>query len=234
MRKTLILLAATILLASCHNKQTATEEPEPRTQITLTTTEGDIVLELYNETPLHRDNFIRQAESGYFDSLLFHRVIENFMIQSGDPTSKHAAPGAFIGDESKEELIPAEILYPTLYHKRGALAAAREGDDVNPEHMSSPTQFYIVWGRTFEADSLLDKMDRRIQEGTNGQYRLDPTLREYYRNNPGTPHLDGSYTVFGEVVEGLDIVGRIQATETDTNDRPIQDIRILHTTIDRR
>lgn len=221
-------------MASCQQRQSAPETEEVRAQVTLATTEGDIVLELYNETPLHRDNFIKQAEAGAFDSLLFHRVIENFMIQGGDPTSKHAAPGAFIGDESKEELVKAEFAYPTLFHKRGALAAARESDDVNPEQASSSTQFYIVWGKTFDNDSVLNRTDSVMFARSHGRYHMDPKLREYYRTNPGTPFLDGSYTVFGEVVEGLEIVGRIQATETDTNDRPLNDIRILHATVNRK
>lgn len=219
----LILCGSVMLLCGCGQKRY--EASQARTQITFVTTEGDITVELYNETPLHRDNFITQVRRGHFDSLLFHRVIRDFMIQGGDPTSKNAPKGTFIGDESSNPLIPAEFRYPKFYHKRGALAAAREGDNVNPERMSSAFQFYIVWGRAFPTDELLDRMDN-IQFSYSGIH-MDSTLREYYRTNPGTPHLDGSYTVFGEVVDGLDVVDKIQSSKTDSRDRPLVDIRIL-------
>lgn len=233
MRKTLIIttLCASLLFAiGCNRHPNTVAEDDVRYQITFYTTMGDIMVELYNETPLHRNNFIEQARMGYFDSLLFHRVIKDFMIQSGDPTSKYAMAGDFIGDESEEPTIKAEFNYPAYFHKRGALAAARESDDVNPMQESSTHQFYIVWGKTYPTDSLLNRVDSvmmaRCRRG------MDPTLREYYRNNPGTPHLDGSYTVFGEVVKGLDIVEQIQLSATDTNDRPLVDIRILGVSID--
>ena len=218
---------AVMLIGCCQQKTAETEDA--RTQVTFVTTEGNITVELYNETPLHRDNFIHQVESGYYDSLLFHRVIRDFMIQGGDPTSKHALPGEFIGNEGAEPTVKAEFRYPQLYHKRGALAAAREGDDVNPKRESSALQFYIVCGRTFPTDSLLDRVDN-VQFNYSGTH-MTPELREYYRTNPGTPHLDGSYTVFGEVVEGMDVVDRIQFSATDTNDRPLTDVRILNAKI---
>lgn len=215
------------MLISC-GQQTATQE-EPQYEVTISTTEGDITVVLYNDTPLHRDNFLHQAETGYFDSTLFHRVIRDFMIQGGDPTSKQAKPGEFIGNEGPEPLISAEICYPTHFHKRGALAAARESDDVNPNRESSGYQFYIVCGRTFPTDSMLDMADSRMFAYC-GKH-ITPELREHYRTNPGTPHLDGSYTVFGEVIDGMDIVEKIQTSATDTNDRPLTDVRILKTNV---
>lgn len=220
-----------VLFFSC-GQQPSPTEAEQQYEVTISTTEGDITVLLYNDTPLHRDNFVQQAESGYFDSTLFHRVIRDFMIQAGDPTSKQAAPGEFIGNEGAEPTIPAEFCYPKHFHKRGALAAARESDDVNPLKESSAYQFYIVCGRTFPSDSLLDMADSRMY-AYSGQH-ITPELREYYRNNPGTPHLDASYTVFGEVVKGMDIVEKIQTSATDTNDRPLQDIRILSTKVSKK
>lgn len=170
---------------------------------------GDITIRLSDLTPAHRDNFLQLTDEGYFDGLLFHRVIENFMIQGGDPRYW--------------EKIPAEICFPQLYHRRGALAAAREGDGVNPERKSSRTQFYIVWGRTFDAQQMVRQEQRLQQVGVE----LPQHIREVYMTEGGTPHLDGQYTVFGEVVEGLDIVEKIQGVITDDMDRPIEDVRIL-------
>ncbi len=219
-----MLSVVCVMAMSCTQTTQQTGVVADSTTVTITTTEGDITVWLYDDTPLHRDNFIAQAQSGYFDSLLFHRVIKDFMIQSGDPTSKHAAPSAFIGDESPEKTIAPEFLYPRHFHKQGALAAARESDDVNPDKESSSHQFYIVCGRTYPTDSLLNRADS-VMYARNGLH-MDATVREYYRQHPGTPHLDGSYTVFGEVVEGMDVVNKIQFMVTDANDRPIKDVRI--------
>ena len=161
MKKIFLALVAAIALVSC-----AEQTPHPR-RVEMRTTAGDIVLELSDLTPIHRDNFMQLVEERYFDSLLFHRVIENFMIQGGDPRTRDIsgkeffADGEETGDARYWEDIPAEIIFPTLYHKRGALAAAREGDNVNPERRSSRTQFYIVWGRTFN-DEQLDAQQQRI------------------------------------------------------------------------
>lgn len=233
MKKIALSLFALVctMLISCGQQQPQTEE-EAQTKVTISTTEGNITVVLYNDTPLHRDNFIQQVEAGYFDSTLFHRVIRDFMIQGGDPTSKQAEPGQFIGNEGPEPTVPAEFHYPTHFHKRGALAAARESDDVNPKRESSGYQFYIVCGRTFPTDSLLDMADSRMY-AYSGQH-ITPELREYYRNNPGTPHLDASYTIFGEVIDGMDIVEKIQTAPTDSNDRPLTDVRILGTTINKK
>ena len=190
---------------------------------------GNIRLALYNETPLHRDNFIKNVREGVYDGLLFHRVISSFMIQGGDTASRNAAPGQQLGDTEESYSIPAEIRYPQLFHKRGALAAAREGDNVNPERRSSSTQFYIVYGRRF-TDEMLDKVQERL-DGVKSGVTLTPEVREVYRQKGGTPHLDGLYTVFGEVLEGMDVVREIQWVETDSNNRPVEDVRIIKATV---
>lgn len=194
-----------------------------RQLVTIKTTEGDITLELYNETPGHRDNFLRIARSGALDSTLFHRVIKNFMIQGGGPDSKTAPatskenPAPLTANEDVltpdgKNYIPAEIKYPLFWHKRGAVAAAREPDNANPTFNSSSSQFYIVWGRK-TSESKRDYV---------------PQL-QYYKDDSeiGTPWLDGGYTVYGQVVSGMDVVDRIQNYETDSNDRPIKDVRVL-------
>ena len=226
MKKILFALVAALALASC-----AEQTPQPR-RVEMRTTAGDIVLELSDLTPIHRNNFMQLVEERYFDSLLFHRVIENFMIQGGDPRTRDISGKEFFADGEETgnprywEDIPAEINFPALYHKRGALAAAREGDNVNPERRSSRTQFYIVWGRTF-SDEQLDAQQQRITRSTLGKVVLPDSIREVYKTVGGTPHLDGQYTVFGHVVSGLDIVDKIQRSATDSLDRPVEDVRIL-------
>ena len=191
------------------------------------TTMGTIELKLYDATPLHRGNFRNLVSEGAYDSLLFHRVIKDFMIQGGDPDSKYAESGAFLGDGDKPYTVAPEFrLDDGIFHRRGVLAAAREGDDVNPEQRSSAMQFYIVWGRVFDDDGL-DHEQERLDQRTGGRVKLTPEMREEYKTIGGTPHLDGQYTVFGEVVSGLDVVDAIQHVETDENDRPLHDVRIL-------
>ena len=201
-----------------------------RHEILMETDSGNIRLALYNETPKHRDNFLKQTKNGAYDGVLFHRVIKNFMVQAGDQASKTAQAGQMLGDTPEPYTIPAEICFPKLFHKRGALAAAREGDDVNPQRASSSTQFYIVWGQKF-SDGQLDWAQERIDKHTNGTVKLTPEIKEVYKTLGGTPHLDGSYTVFGEVIEGLDIVEKIQQAVGDENDRPLTDIRIRKATV---
>ncbi len=197
-----------------------------RAKVRLSTNMGDIVVELYNETPKHRDNFVKLVKEGFYDGLLFHRVIENFMIQGGDPDSRDAAPKKRLGDGGPGYTVPAETDYPLHWHKRGALAAAREGDDVNPERSSSGSQFYIVWGKE-QSEAAMEAMRQRMYEITDGEYELPDEIMESYETNGGTPHLDGEYTVFGEVVEGLKIVKAIQRVRTDKYDRPVKDVKIL-------
>jgi len=214
----IVFIAIITLVTSCKKKENL---------VVMETNKGNIELKLYDATPLHRDNFKNLVEEGAFDSLLFHRVIKNFMIQGGDPDSKHAEPGALLGEGDRPYTIPAEFrLEEGIFHRRGALAAAREGDDVNPEQRSSAMQFYIVWGKVFN-DEELDYIQKRIDNYTDGRVNLTPEMREVYKTIGGTPHLDGQYTVFGEVVSGLDVVDAIQQSATDTNDRPLEDVRIL-------
>lgn len=227
---------------------------------------GDIIVRLYDETPLHRDNFVKLAKEGYYNGTLFHRVIKNFMIQGGDPDSIDAPAGKMLGTGGPDYTIDAEIK-PNLFHKRGALAAARQGDEVNPERKSSGSQFYIVWGDIYSEGKLgqlakslqmqqlqmvfnnLAKehhaqiMEMRRNRDRAGLQELQEKLaaqaeeivkamggglteeqKNIYSTVGGTPHLDGQYTVFGEVEEGLDIVEQIQNCATGYADRPIEDI----------
>ncbi len=190
----------------------------------MVTSYGTIVLRLYDSTPLHRDNFIRLVKSGYYDSILFHRVIKNFMIQAGDPNSKHSEPGEPLGNGGPDYTIPAEFR-ASLFHKKGVLAAARESEDTNPSKASSGSQFYIVQGKKF-TDAGLDSVETIRLKGR----KIPLEHREVYKITGGTPHLDLNYTVFGEVVSGLNIVDSIAATPTskgEDQDRPLQDIRII-------
>ena len=187
--------------------------------VKMVTNYGDMVLLLYDETPLHRDNFVKLVEDGTYNGLLFHRVIEHFMVQAGDPQSRDAKPGARLGAGTLGYTVPAEIK-PGLFHKRGALCAARQGDEVNPKRESSASQFYIVQGNVWsEAD--LNMMEQRF-----GKHFTDEQ-RQVYTTLGGTPHLDGDYTVFGELVEGMDVVNKIAAAPRDRFDRPVEDIRII-------
>lgn len=204
------------------------QEDTLRHEVLLETTKGNILLALYNETPKHRDNFLKLTKEGFYNGVLFHRVIQNFMIQSGDSASRHAQPGQLLGDSKESYKILAEILYPKLFHKRGALAAAREGNDVNPQRESSMSQFYIVYGKRF-TDEMLDKVQARLDTTTH--VIMPQEIREAYKKYGGTPHLDNEYTVFGEVLEGMDVVREIQWVDTDENDRPQEDVRILKATV---
>ena len=199
-------------------------------KVMLETTAGNILLTLYDDTPRHRDNFLKLVDEQVYDSLLFHRVIKNFMIQGGDPDSRHAEPGVTLGEGSTDYTVEAEffssegrLLHP---HKRGALAAAREGDSENPERRSSGCQFYIVWGKTYATQQLYQIGDK-VEAQTDHRVTMTDELLDLYRKVGGVPHLDGQYTVFGEVTEGLDVVDRIQQVQTDDYDRPIDDVRIL-------
>lgn len=206
-----------------------------RAQVTFYTDKGNIVVELLNETPLHRDNFLKQVKAKTYDGVLWHRVIDGFIIQTGDRTSKNAKPGQMLGegDEKPEDAVPAEIRVPQFFHQRGMLNAAREGDETNPERKSSSTQFTIVTGRTFD-DATLDRTQLRIDEWTNGKVKLTPEMREAYKTVGGAPHLDGSYTVFGRVVSGMEVVDKIEKVKTDRYDRPLEDVRIIKAKITKK
>lgn len=276
--KILIICLALMALTACSagsKKQSSNMENEKRTRVKLETTLGNITVALYNETPKHRDNFIKLVKEGVYDSTLFHRVIKQFMIQAGDPDSKNASDTAMLGNGDVGYTIPAEF-NPKFFHKKGVLAAARQGDDVNPEKASSGCQFYIVTGRKFTEPQLLG-MENKINEqreeaifdnlahqhmkeiykmrkaGDNAgllelqdsleaearaladkeeKFRFTPEQVKAYSTVGGAPHLDGSYTVFGEVVEGMDVVEKIETAKTNRADRPLTNIRILKASIE--
>ena len=200
------------------------------TEVLLETTEGNIRIALYDETPKHRDNFLKLTRMHVYDSLLFHRVIKDFMIQSGDTNSKNAKSGQRLGTGDFDYTIEPEFRLPQIFHRRGCVAMAREPDVVNPEKRSSACQFYIVWGQRFSSAEI-EKTQERLDTMTHGRVKLTPEMIKVYKSVGGTPHLDGQYTVFGEVAEGLDVVERIQKAETDDYDRPFEDIRILRATV---
>ncbi|MFN2458072.1 MAG: peptidylprolyl isomerase [Chitinophagaceae bacterium] len=221
--KVFILFTAFIVGCVTARQSSSINNRDRNKDVELITTHGNIVLRLYDSTPLHRDNFLTLVKSGFYDSVLFHRVIKNFMIQSGDPDSRRAAAGMALGNGGPSYTIPAEFR-PSLFHKKGALAAARMGDDVNPAKKSSGSQFYIVQGRTF-TDTGLDSTEINRLKGR----KLPTQHREVYKILGGTPHLDQNYTVFGEVVNGLQVVDSIASVQTSRTppDRPLQDVRIL-------
>ncbi len=206
------------------------KKAEKRSVVRIETSVGVIRVALHDDTPKHRDNFLKLVEKGHYDGTLFHRVISDFMIQGGDPDSRNAAPGKLLGAGDVGYTIPAEIQVPYYYHLRGALAAAREGDEVNPEMRSSGCQFYIVWGKKY-GSATLKKMRASLEEKG-----IETTSQMYddYQQYGGTPHLDGAYTVFGEVIEGLEIVEKIQSVATDPNDRPLEDVVVKHMEVEQR
>lgn len=188
---------------------------QAQTKVRIETPYGDMVVKLYDETPKHRDNFIKLVKEGFYDNLLFHRVIENFMIQGGDPDSKGAPSGKMLGVGDVGYTVPAEFV-PGLYHKKGALSAARQGDAVNPAKASSGCQFYIVQGQVYPQEMFAMFESRGL--------KLNDDQKRLYGTVGGTPHLDGDYTVFGEVIEGLDVIDKIAAVQTDRADRPVEDV----------
>lgn len=204
-----------ILLLFFAGKQ-ATKKKEKTHIVQIHTEFGDMTVKLYNGTPKHRDNFLKLAESGFYNGTLFHRVIKSFMIQGGDPDSKNAKPGVKLGNGGPGYTIPAEI-NPKYFHRRGALAAARLGDDVNPTRASSGSQFYIVQGRKYTTEQL--QMLAKKMHYTFSQAQI-----KAYTTVGGTPWLDGKYTVFGQVIKGLDVIDKIAGQKTDAFDRPVQNI----------
>ena len=219
MKNLTLIFIALAFLVSCQSKF---KEPI----VVISTKYGDIQIKLYEKTPKHRENFLKLVNENYFDSTTFHRVIQNFMIQGGDPDSKHAKPGVLLGNGGPDYTIPFEYV-PEYIHKRGVLAAGRENDDVNPQMASSASQFYIVQGKKFTdagLDTLYKKINRQHKNAQN--WKLTPHQREVYKTIGGTPHLDGFYTVFGEVISGMEVVDKIAALKTDSNNRPLQDVRM--------
>lgn len=225
MNRHLLTLTMAVLFGSLTSvAQTST------TEVLLETTEGNIRIALYDETPKHRDNFLKLTRMHIYDSLLFHRVIKEFMIQSGDTNSKNAKAGQQLGTGDFDYTQEPEFRLPQIFHRRGCVAMAREPDAVNPEMRSSACQFYIVWGKRFSSAEI-EEAQERLDTMTHGRVKLTPEMIKTYKSVGGTPHLDGQYTVFGEVAEGLDVVERIQKAETDDYDRPFEDIRILRATV---
>ncbi|MBR5466202.1 MAG: peptidylprolyl isomerase [Bacteroidaceae bacterium] len=201
------------------------QKREKRSVVRLETNMGNIRIALSDQTPKYRDNFLKLVGRGFYDGIIFHRVIENFMIQAGDPlVRKNAICDTF----DVNYTIPAEIVFPDLYHSRGSVAAAREPDDVNPDYESSASQFYIVWGEKMTPG----KMKRSVSYLKGRGIELDRFMIDEYQVCGGSPHLDGAYTVFGEVIEGLAIVGEIQALPTDSKDRPLDDILIIRAVVE--
>lgn len=226
-----LLLTSGFLISLAQVPSVRLKDRDRHRDIKLKTTEGTIILRLSDSTPLHRDNFLRLVKAHYFDGLLFHRVIRNFMIQGGDPDSKKAPAHQPLGNGGPGYTIPAEFR-AGLFHRKGVLAAAREGDNINPQKASSGSQFYIVQGKRF-TDAGLDSVETFRLKGR----KIPSDHREVYKTLGGTPHLDGNYTVFGEVVRGLDVVDRIASVPTsqgEDHDRPLKDVRIKKAKLVRR
>lgn len=233
----LLFLCATLCFTSCSsvkngeiNPEISPEKDNPtisnnnnmeenQTKVLFETTLGNFTIALYNETPLHRDNFIKLVNDKFYDGILFHRIIQGFMVQTGDPDSKTAQAGQPLGQGGPGYTIPAEFV-PSLYHKRGAVAAARMGDQMNPTKASSGSQFYIVDGTTFPMSDLNALEWRTGKQMTEEQ-------KNTYSTKGGAPHLDGAYTVFGEVISGMHIIDKIASQSKDGRDRPYTDIAII-------
>ena len=254
-----LFLGIALLFSSCEEKTK---------KVLIKTPYGEMKVKLYEDTPEHRENFLKLVEKGFYDELLFHRVIQGFMVQGGDPESRDAAPGDQLGSGGPGYKIPAEIHYPKYFHKKGALAAARQGDQANPERESSGSQFYIVQGKKYSHEelddlekklsqrnvrsrmfellephrdslmamqrrgnregfkALVDKFEQQAMEemGDSAQFSFTEEIRETYTSIGGAPMLDGSYTVFGEVEEGLEVIDSIAAVRTNEMDRPKEDV----------
>ena len=206
------------------------KKKEKRSIVRIETNMGVMRVALFDDTPLHRDNFLILAANKFYDGLLFHRVIKDFMIQAGDPNSRNAGKDVKLGDGNNGYVIYPEFDLPYLYHWRGALAAAREPDEVNPDQYSRGCQFYIVWGKKFRP-AAIDKVLVQLAEKGIG---LSKQMIDDYEMRGGTPHLDGSYTVFGEIIEGLEIVEKIQAVETNDSDRPLDDVVIKQMIVEKK
>ena len=216
--KRALYLFSMILMISCTATKKITNKVIEPVRVKIETDSGTMVVRLYDQTPLHRDNFVKLVKEDFYDGLLFHRVVENFMIQGGDPKSKNAAPGIPLGEGGLNYTIPAEF-DSTLFHKKGALAMAREGDNVNPEKASSSTQFYLVEGKPLTNEEL-DQMEERFK------ITIPEIHREVYRTIGGAPFLDMKYTVFGEVESGMEVIDKISRMAKDSRNRPLTDIKM--------
>lgn len=224
--KQILLFLLLLLTTPTFGQSSSTASLNQDIEIEFKTTMGDFRVRLFSDTPIHSQHFAQLVREGYYDGLLFHRVIRNFMIQAGDSTSRTAKPNQPLGEADRNYTLAPEFRTPLHYHHRGALAAARESDDVNPERRSSATQFYVVWGKRWTPNELANVREHVDAEtGANGLITDNMALDYYTRG--GSPHLDGQYTVFGEVSTGLEIIDKIQKVNTDRNDRPRVDVRIL-------
>lgn len=267
----LIILTLSFICMSCEMKKNTANKQLSNVNVKIETTMGNIVVKLYDETPAHRDNFVKLVKEGYYDGTLFHRIIKDFMIQGGDGDSRTAKPGQQLGMGDPGYKVPAEFVYPKYFHKKGALAAARQGDEVNPEKASSGSQFYIVTGTVFpegrlkeltrqmqmqrehnifnalasaRRSEIMDLRRNRDQAGlmalqeqliaeakqqaaTLAPITFTPEQIEAYTTIGGAPHLDGEYTVFGEVVEGMDVVEKLEKVKTGAADRPVEDVKVI-------
>ena len=226
MRKSIFTIITSVAIIamsfiSCNKPQ--------RAEILFETTKGNFKMALFNETPLHRDAYLLLTRCGYFDSILFHRVIDNFVVQAGDPNSRKARPGQMLGN-GEPFRIPAEIHFPELYHKRGMVNAAREGDETNPNRESCGSQFAIMTCGPL-SDAQIERGQKWIWEGTDSTVNLSEEMIRTYKEVGGSPHLDAQYTVFAEIIEGMDVVDIIQKVAVDHNDRPIEDVRIIRATV---
>lgn len=281
MKKHLLLLLLVLAITACKAEKNTHVQASPvlagETVVLFQTSMGDFRVKLYNETPQHRDNFIKLVQKHTYDGIIFHRIIKSFMIQAGDPTAKDVPPGEPTGAGDVGYTIPCEIVYPQYYHKFGALAAARENDDVNPSRASSGCQFYIVTGQKWtqpklefkekelndarlkvyydsiaakhheeivklrqakkknELASLQDEMEKQAKQllAERPAFKLTPQMVKDYTTIGGTPHLDNEYTVFGEVIEGWDVVDAIQKVRTDRRNRPVDDVTLIKVSIEK-
>lgn len=206
---------------------------EKRPVVRLETNLGVIRIALNDDTPIHRDNFLKLVSDGFYDGLLFHRVVRDYIIQAGDPESRNAPRGKKLGTGGPGYTLPAEIDWPYTYHVRGAVAMARDPDEVNPERRSNGSQFYIVWGKYY-TPSALQKVQPYVWEQTGGIVKFNYEQTSKYEQYGGTPNLDGQYTVFGEVIDGLSVVKKIQKCATDSLERPLEDVVILRAAVEQK
>ena len=227
MHKTLLFIVS-VLFTSAYSPTYQVKKGDLDKDVEMVTSKGTMIIRLSDSTPLHRDNFIKLVNQHFYDGILFHRVIPQFMIQAGDPKSKTAKPGDAIGQGSPGYSVPAEIKPDLLFHKKGALAAARTPDEINPTKESNGSQFFLVQGRVY-SDEDLDHVEAKL----NG-YKIPDAHREVYKTIGGSPSLDSKYTVFGEVIKGLDVIDSIAAVTTGERNRPIEDVKIIKVTLVKR